>query len=105
MMLRSKGILTQLMPTNCSAAKQLPQFCIIIKSQKKQLGYLRLIRCKVFQLFFYLSIIAVPFSAASPYNSLVFQAQSPAYPLLRQQSFQTSASPLEAYLIASGFPL
>ena len=34
MMLRSKGILTQLMPTNCSDAKQLPQFCIIIKSQK-----------------------------------------------------------------------
>ena len=32
MMLRSKGILTQLMPTNCSAAKQLPQFCKHSKS-------------------------------------------------------------------------
>ena len=52
--------------------------------------------------FSYLSIIAMLFPATSPYNSRVFQVQSPAYPLLRQQSFQTSASPLEAYIIAPG---
>ena len=31
-MLGPKGILTQLMPMNCSAAKQLPQFCKHSKS-------------------------------------------------------------------------